>query len=922
MISKTFIAITISLLNISICFAQTTPTPKEHFGFNIGDDYQLANYAETEAYFKKIALASDRTKLVDIGLTEEGRHQYMLIVSSPKNLQNLNHYKEISQKLARAENLTEQQADALATEGKAIVWIDGGLHATEVVGAHQLIETIYQFVSRKDPETLRILDNAIILFVHANPDGQELVSNWYMKDADVTKRKLNIPRLYEKYIGHDNNRDFFMMNMKETQNISKQQYIEWMPQIIYNHHQTGPAGSVVAGPPYRDPFNYVFDPLIVTSIDAVGAAMNNRLNLEDKPGYTQRAGSNYSTWWNGGLRTTAYFHNMIGLLTEIIGGPTPATIPLVPSRLVPNGATPNPVVPQQWHFRQSIDYSVSLNYAVLNYAVNQKHDLLYGIYKMAVNSIERGSRDNWSLTPRHVDSISNSYRKDQKLVARPNESERVLSERDSLPTRYFNVVYRDSSLRDPRGYIIPADQADFPTAVRFINALIYSGITVHKATADFAVAGKKYASGSYIIKTNQAFRPHVLDMFEPQDHPNDFQYPGGPPTPPYDAAGWTLAYQMGIKFDRILSGFDGPFQKLPYGELQSLKGSVNAAPADAYVLSPGANNSFIAVNDLIENGVDVYRTTTGNDRELPVGSFYFRANAKTKSLVEKYANQLGLQIGSLKKRPAAGLKVKPIRIALWDTYGGSIPSGWVRWLLEQYHFTYRVIYSKEIDSVDLRKKYDVIVFVSGAIPPMRPAGSPGRTGSLQPKPNEIPAEFRERLGRITADTSIPKLKNFLEHGGKIVTIGSSANLAYHMGLPVRSALVEVVKGQDISLAGEKFYVPGSIMNITVDTTQAAAFGMSSKTDVYFDASPVFKIAPGATANGEVKAIGWFAKDKPLRSGWAWGQAYLRDGIVAFEVKVGLGKLVVFGPEITFRGQTHGTFKLLFNQLYKQDSNTK
>lgn len=922
MISKTFIAISIALLNISFCFAQTIPTPKEHFGFNIGDDYQLANYTQTEAYFKKIASVSDRTKLLDIGSTEEGRHQYMLAVSSPDNLQNLNRYKEISQKLARAEDLTDQQAHALATEGKAIVWIDGGLHATEVVGIHQLIETIYQFVSRKDPETLRILDNAIILFVHANPDGQELVSNWYMKDDDVKKRKLDIPRLYEKYIGHDNNRDFFMMNMKETQNISKQQYIEWMPQIIYNHHQPGPAGSVLAGPPYRDPFNYAFDPLLVTSIDAVGAAMNNRLNLEDKPGYTQRAGSSYSTWWNGGLRTTGYFHNIVGLLTEIIGGPTPATIPLVPSRLVPNGATPNPVVPQQWHFRQSIDYSVSLNYAVLNYAVNQKHDLLYAIYKMGKNSIERGSRDNWSLTPRYIDSISNSYKKDQKTAARPTESERVLSERDSVPTKYFNVVYRDSSLRDARGYIIPADQPDFPTAVRFINALIYSGIAVHKATTDFAVAGKKYPSGSYIIQTNQAFRPHVLDMFEPQDHPNDFQYPGGPPVRPYDAAGWTLAYEMGIKFDKILNGFDGPFLKLPYGKLEAPKGSVNAASAEGYVLSAAANNSFIAVNDLIEKGVDVYRTTSGDNRSLPPGSFYFRANAKTKLLVEKYANQLGLKVMGFKNRPAVGAKVKPTRIGLWDTYGGSIPSGWVRWLFEQYHFPYQVIYAKEIDSIELRKKYDVIVFVSGGIPAVRTAGSSNRTGSLQPKPNEIPAEFRERLGRITADTSIPKLKKFMEAGGKIVTIGSSANLAYHLGLPVRNALVEVVKGQDIPLAGEKFYIPGSILNITIDTANAAAFGMPSKTDVYFDASPVFKIAPAAIANGEVKAIGWFAKDKPLRSGWAWGQAYLQDGIVAFEAKVGSGKLVVFGPEITFRGQTHGTFKLLFNQLYQHDTDKK
>src|SRR5438309_6891803 len=268
---------------ITKLFAQTIPSPKEHFGFNIGDDYQLANYTQTESYFKKLAAVSDRTKLVDMGLTEEGRHQYMMIVSTPANLKNLEHFKEIAQRLARAEDLTDEQAKALAAEGKAVVWIDGGLHATEVVGSHQLIETLYQFVSRNDPETMRILDNAIILFVHANPDGQELVANWYMQEKEVKKRNTNVPRLWEKYIGHDNNRDFYMQNVKETQNITRQQYLEWMPQIIYNHHQAGPAGSVLSGPPYRDPFNFVYDPLVTTGIEAVGAAMENRLNLEGKP---------------------------------------------------------------------------------------------------------------------------------------------------------------------------------------------------------------------------------------------------------------------------------------------------------------------------------------------------------------------------------------------------------------------------------------------------------------------------------------------------------------------------------------------------------------------------------------------------------------------------------------------------------------
>ena len=381
----------VALLASQTVVAQNIPSPKEHFGFTIGDDYQLANYTQTEAYFKKLATTSKRVKLVDIGKTEEGRSQYMLIVTSEANHKNLARYKEISQKLARAENLSPEEAKKLAAEGKAVVWMDGGLHANETVGAHQLIQMAYNLASKTDEETTKILDNVIVLMTHANPDGQELQSDWYMREKDPKKRSLSgLPRLYEKYAGHDNNRDFFMLNLKETQNMGRQLFIEWIPQIMYNHHQAGPAGTVVAGPPYRDPYNYVFDPILMTSLDAVGAAMHNRMNVEAKPGYTQRGGSVFSTWYNGGLRTTTYFHNMIGLLTEIVGGPTPSEIPLVPARLLPNGDSPNPVLPQKWYFKNSIDYSVSLNYAVLNYAQRYRDELLFNIYKMGKNSIERG----------------------------------------------------------------------------------------------------------------------------------------------------------------------------------------------------------------------------------------------------------------------------------------------------------------------------------------------------------------------------------------------------------------------------------------------------------------------------------------------------------------------------------------------------
>ncbi|NCI46327.1 M14 family metallopeptidase [Sediminibacterium soli] len=911
--------------------AQNVPTPKEHFGFNIGDNYMLANYTQTEAYVKKVAAGSDRARYVDIGQTEEGRSQFMVVITSPENHKKLDRYKEISRTLAHAEGISEEQARAMAAEGKTIVWIDGGLHATEVVGAHQLIELIYQLTTRRDPETMRILDKVIILATHANPDGQELVSNWYMRNTVPEKRSTSqLPRLYEKYAGHDNNRDFFMMNLRESQNINRQLYIEWLPQIMYNHHQAGPAGSVVAGAPYRDPFNYVFDPIIITSLDAVGAAMSNRLNVEGKPGYTERNGSSFSTWYNGGLRTTTYFHNMVGLLTEIIGSPTPSDIPLVPSRLIPSGATPMPVIPQKWYFRQSIDYSISLNYAVLDFASRNSDELLYNMYKMGRNSIERGSRDYWTLSPKRIAEINQMHQADQQRNAANNRGITAAAGAggafgaNTVPLRFYDSVFKNPALRDARGFILPADQPDLPTAVKFLNALIRTGVLVQKATAPFSVQGKTYPAGSYVVKTDQAFRPHVLDMFEPQDHPNDFQYPGGPPIPPYDAAGWTLAYTMGVQFDRIQEAFDGPFQRIPYGELQSAAPALSSGGA-GYLLNAQSNSSFIAANDLLKEGVEVYRV----QEALPgagIGSFFVPASAKAKSIIGKAGTELGMQVASVTKKPAAMQKIAPSRIALWDVYGGSMPSGWVRFIMEQYHFPVDVVYAKDIDTGNLRSRYDVIIFVDGAIPPPPGGGNPQRGGFgggfNAPNAADIPEEFRARIGRLSADKSVPELRKFLEAGGNVVTIGSSTNLAYHLNLPVSNALQEMVNGQLQRLPNEKYYIPGSILRVSIDPTDATAWGMNTEADVYFDASPVFNIAPDANAKGTVRPIAWFPNDKPLRSGWAWGQSYLKDGVAAFVAKVGQGRLYAFGPEITFRAQTHGTFKLLFNQLYAEAAGKK
>ena len=555
-----------ALLLVGVASAQKITTPQQQFGFNIGDDYRIASYTQLESYWKKLATESNRVKLADIGLTAEGRHQWMLIMSAPENLAKLEHYRDISRRLARAEGLTPDQAHALAKEGKAVVWVDGGLHATETVGSQQLIEMSYQMASRGDEETLRLLHDDILLLVPANPDGLQLVADWYMREPVETKRSFaNLPRLYEKYIGHDNNRDSLTSNMAETTNVNRQLFVEWNPQLMYNHHQSGPAGEVIFIPPFRDPVNHNLDALVTLGIQSVGTAMHERLVAQGKGGSGMRTQANYDGWWDGGIRNTCTYHNTISILTEIIGGPAPMEIPLIPEKQLYISDLPLPVRPQAWHYRQSIDYEMETNRAMLDYASKNRETLLFNFYRMGMNSIERGSRDNWTITPKRIEALKEAAAEiSNKMPAGRGGGVEVASDAPgggrgaaAVPAELYDRILHDPTMRDARGYIMTADQGDFPTVVKFVNMLLKNGLEVRQASAAFTVAGKNYPAGSYVVKSAQAFRPMVREMFEPQDHPVDAAYPGGPPVPPYDIAGWTLAMQMGVQYDRVMDGFEG-----------------------------------------------------------------------------------------------------------------------------------------------------------------------------------------------------------------------------------------------------------------------------------------------------------------------------------------------------------------------------
>ena len=377
------------------------------------------------------------------------------------------------------------------------------------------------------------------------------------------------------------------------------------------------------------------------------------------------------------------------------------------------------------------------------------------------------------------------------------------------------------------------------------------------------------------MKSAQAFRAHVLDMFEPQDHPNDFAYPGAPPTPPYDMAGWTLAFQMGVKFDRVLDGFDGPFEVIHGLDVPPPPASVRGAEgAVGFFLDTRMNDSFRAVNQLMKAGEDVRRLQKpfmAQGTTQPAGTFFISSKTTTLPRLQKIATELGTPFVGTSTAPGKDAVVlKPVRIGLWDKFGGSMPSGWTRWLLERFEFPFTVVFSENLGTGDLREKFDVLIFVEGD-----------------------PA------------TSVAQLGKFLESGGTVLTVGSSTSLGKALGLPVANHVA--------GLGREKLYVPHSVLQVRLNQANPLAWGMDEHVDVMYSNSPTFKLPQDSQKNG-LEKLAWFDTKTPLRSGWAWGQENLEGGVAMIDAKVGKGRLAMFGPLILFRGQPHGTFKLLFNGI--------
>jgi hypothetical protein len=377
---------------------------------------------------------------------------------------------------------------------------------------------------------------------------------------------------------------------------------------------------------------------------------------------------------------------------------------------------------------------------------------------------------------------------------------------------------------------------------------------------------------------------------------------------------------MDVQFARVLDAFDGPFTKIDALLPPPPKTIVGPSHPAGYLISHRVNNSFRLINRLLKAGAEVSwlaKAAEADGEDLGTGAIWVPESAQALPVLEQGAKELGVTVHAVATVPTGeARKLKPIRIGLYDRYAGSISSGWTRWLFEQYEFPFELVFPAALDAGNLNTRFDVIVFTDGSIRRgALPEQGPGEVTHFEADPTHIPAEFHGMLGGFSDRKTVPPLKKFVENGGTIVTIGSSTSLAEAFGIPVKNRLVEKGPGgKERWLPSEKFYIPGSLLRARLDNTQPLAYGMPEQVDVFYNNSPVFRLEPSA-ARKKTTAAGWLQDTDILDSGWAWGPQHVAGGVVFAEAMAGEGKVVLLGPEVNFRDQSHGTFKVLFNSLY-------
>jgi hypothetical protein len=906
-------------------------SPRDALGFEPGEDRKLADWPQIVDYFKRLDAASPRVSVHQIGVSTERRPFIVAIISSEKNIENLPRIRQAQARLADPRLIaTPQERQQLIGETPAIVAITCSIHSTEIVASQMAMQLAYNLASDNSARTKEILASTVLLLIPSvNPDGIDIVTDWYRKTLGTKFEGTSPPVLYHRYAGHDNNRDWFMLTQSETQMVSNLFWREWFPEIVYDVHQQGQFGSRMCVPPFFDPHNPNIDPVIVRQVGAIGMRMASNLTAAGYRGVVTN--STYDMWWHGGLRSAPYYHNAIGILTEAasVRIATPLDVRREQLRTSTRGlanplvaATNFPLVWEggRWSMRDILNMELITCRTVLEEAAGRREELIRNFVDVAERAIETGKREA------------------------------------------------------PYAYIVPDRQHDQPTADRMINILLQQGVEVHRTKSDFTVDGKVYEKGSYVVLLAQPYRANVKCLFEPQRYPDRRLYPGGPAEPPYDVAGWTLPMQMGVEYIEAKSPFEASLidvESMP--EAPRIRGGVrnvtdrsvligSKAPRpyrSRFYLSPETSNSFAFINELFKlpGQIAVSRTdemVEAHGTKYRPGTFIIEYTPPKNNpinligLVGKYHLNADLEEYAVGKRAPKSdvdkfkrISLKQPRLGLYRSWMGSMDEGWTRWVLEQFGFDYKNIYDADVRAGNLINSFDCIILPDQS---MQQIVAGNRAGSYPP----------EYTGGIT-DAGVANLKSFVEAGGVLVCLNASSEMAVkRFDLPVKNVLD--------GLRRDQFYAPGSIFRATLDPSHPVAYGMSAEADLYFvsgarrarsedpDDAPVPDSAPRSdtqarndpaapdaiprpqaarpdsqsllvsafafeiTDAARARTVARYTEGNPLRSGWLLGPQYVAGKSALVDVDLGKGRVVLFGFRTQHRAQTWGTFKLLFNSI--------
>ena len=849
-----------SLLLIEMSADAQIISPEKAIGFPVGADYKLARWETITGYLRSMAASSDRVILEERGKTTEGLDFVLVLISSPENLANLDRYKVIQQKLANPQEHDLMELERLTQEGKVVVMISCNIHSTEVASSQMSMELAYQLATENSPEVEEILENTILLLIpSANPDGLNMVIDWYERTVNTPYEGAPMPWLYHKYTGHDNNRDWFMLTQIETRLVTQILYEEWFPQVVYDVHQMGNRGARFVIPPYFHPVNPNIPPLLQRELALIGAQMALDLTAQGFTGVLSNAV--YDTWWHGGFRTVPYRHNMIGILTEAasVNIASPVFQPRLSLRGHRRGLSeyaqqtnfPEPWPGGWWRMRDIIEYEKAAAYSIMSIVAKQREMFLTNFYKMGLDAVEKGEEE------------------------------------------------------PPRAFLVPTDQRDVNAALKMLRILQRGGVKIHQANTNFIADGVEYPAGTYVVSMAQPFRAHAKDLLEVQHYPQRIPAPGAPPERPYDIAGWTLPLQMGVKVIKAVEAFSADLtlvEEIPKTVGKLYTDGVDLQDAVVYVFRNQTNLETVALNQLLQkDGYTIYqqqKETVWKDLHLPRGTIVLksaRIPGSDSAELHSFAESLGIEIYALNQRYVdLKVKLRQPRLGLYKPWVANMDEGWTRWVLEQHEFPYRNLTDAEIRAGDLAEWYDAII-----LPDMK--ASRMIEGHAE---GSLPPEYVGGLGL----EGVANLRTFVERGGTLICLNWATEVPMkHFGLEITNAL-ESNQSDSQKSAGTQFFCPGSLLRVFVETSHPIGYGLEREMAVFFKSGPAFEARGG-------KRVAAYPNFNPLMSGWIEGEKRIRKKGALWDVKLGKGHVILFGFKPQHRAQSHGTFKLLFNAIY-------